>query len=101
VSAPRPPPPARTTFDTLAPAPTAERVRAYRDDLAVHDTLLTIGGRYGGRAHAGDYRALVVWTRRGGRWQQVAGRDALRLSRTLRRPPLGAGDGRSDRRGFA
>ena len=64
---------ARTTFDTLAPTPAAERVRAYGADLAVHATLLTIGGRYGGRAHAGDYRALVVWARRGGRWQQVAG----------------------------
>ena len=63
---------ARTTFDTLAPAPAAERVRAYGPGLAVHTTLLTIGGRYSGEAHAGDYRALVVWARREGRWQQVA-----------------------------
>jgi ketosteroid isomerase-like protein len=62
---------ARTTFDTLAPAPNTERVRAYGPDVAVHTALLTIRGRYSGQAHAGDYRALVVWARRGGRWQQV------------------------------
>jgi len=63
---------ARTTFDSLAPSPASEQIRAYAPGLAVHTALVTIGGRYGGRAHAGDYRALVVWARRGGRWQQVA-----------------------------
>lgn len=61
----------RTSFDSLAPAPREEQVRVY-GDVAVHTTLLTIGGRYGGRAQEGRYRALVVWVRRDGRWQQVA-----------------------------
>ena len=61
----------RTTFDTLQPATREERVRVY-GDVAVHELLLTIGGRYSGQAHRGDYRALVVWVRRDGRWQQVA-----------------------------
>lgn len=41
-------------------------------DVAVYSTLLTLGGRYSGRAERGQYRALVVWVRRDGRWQQVA-----------------------------
>jgi ketosteroid isomerase-like protein len=63
---------ARTAFDTLAPVPAAESIRAYGPDLAVHTTVLAIRGRYSGRTHAGGYRALVVWARRDGRWQQVA-----------------------------
>jgi ketosteroid isomerase-like protein len=62
---------ARTTMDTLAPAPSEERIRVY-GDVAVLTTLLKIGGRYSGRAHSGTYRALVVWVKRDGRWQQVA-----------------------------
>ena len=61
----------RTAFDSLAPAPQEERIRIY-GDVAVHTTLLTIGGRYGGRAQQGQVRALVVWVWRDGRWQQVA-----------------------------
>jgi ketosteroid isomerase-like protein len=61
----------RTAFDSLAPAPEEERVRAY-GDVAVHTTLLTLGGRYGGQAEQGRYRAMAVWVRRDGRWQQVA-----------------------------
>ena len=38
----------------------------------MYTALLTIGGRYSGQAHEGRYRALVVWVRREGRWQQVA-----------------------------
>jgi ketosteroid isomerase-like protein len=63
---------ARTSFDSLAPVPEDERIRLYGDSLAVHTTLLAIGGRYSGRATRGQYRALVVWVKRQGRWQQVA-----------------------------
>lgn len=65
---------ARTAFDSLAPAPQEEEIRIYgdRDVIAVHTTLLTLGGRYSGQAEQGRYRALVVWVRRDGRWQQVA-----------------------------
>lgn len=61
----------RTSFDSLAPVPQEERIRAY-GNVAVHTTLLTIGGRYSGQAHQGSYRALVVWVRRSGQWQQIA-----------------------------
>jgi len=63
----------RTAFDSLAHAPEEEQIRAYGNgDVAVYTTLLTIGGRYGGQTAQGRYRALVVWVRRDGRWQQVA-----------------------------
>ena len=61
----------RTAFDSLAPAPGQEEIHVY-GDVAVHRTLLTIGGRYSGQAERGQFRALVVWVRRDGRWQQVA-----------------------------
>jgi ketosteroid isomerase-like protein len=61
----------RTAFDSLAPAPGQEEIRVY-GDVAVHRTLLTIGGRYSGQVERGQFRALVVWVRRDGRWQQVA-----------------------------
>ena len=65
---------ARTAFDSLAPTLQEEEIRIYgdRDTIAVHTTLLTLGGRYSGQAEQGRYRALVVWVRRDGRWQQVA-----------------------------
>lgn len=63
----------RTKFDTLAHAPQEEQIRIYGDGtVAVYTTLLTIGGRYSGQATQGRYRALVVWARRRGQWQQVA-----------------------------
>ena len=40
--------------------------------MAVYTTLLTIDGRYSGEAERGEFRALVVWIRRDGRWQQLA-----------------------------
>ena len=63
-----------TSFDTLAHAPQEEEIRIYGSDstLAVYTTVLTIGGRYSGKDTQGRYRALVVWVRRQGRWQQVA-----------------------------
>jgi ketosteroid isomerase-like protein len=63
----------RTAFDSLAHAPQEEMIRTYMDGgMAVYTTLLTIDGRYGGEVERGEFRALVVWIRRDGRWQQVA-----------------------------
>ena len=64
----------RTAFDSLAPVLDEERIRIYGDHgpVAVHTTLLTIGGRYRGREERGQYRAIAIWVRRDGRWQQVA-----------------------------
>jgi len=65
---------ARTAFDSLAHAPEEEQIRIYgeQNPLAIYTALLTIGGRYSGRAERGQYRVLVVWIRRDGRWQQLA-----------------------------
>ena len=61
----------RTAFDSLAHAPQEEQIRPY-GNVVVYTTLLTLGGRYSGKAQQGRFRALVVWVRRDGRWQQVA-----------------------------
>jgi ketosteroid isomerase-like protein len=65
---------ARTAFDSLAHEPQEEQIRTYgeQNPVAIYTALLTIGGRYSGRAERGRYRALVVWIRRDGRWQQLA-----------------------------
>ena len=63
----------RTSLDSLSHSPQEEVIRTYMDgNMAVYTTRLTIDGRYGGEVERGDFRALVVWIRRGGRWQQVA-----------------------------
>jgi ketosteroid isomerase-like protein len=61
----------RTAFDSLAHAAQEEQIRPY-GNVVVYTTLLTLGGRYSGKAQQGRFRALVVWVRRDGRWQQVA-----------------------------
>ena len=61
----------RTTLDSLAHAPEEVQIRTY-GDVAVHSTLITLTGRYSGKVQQGRFRALVVWVRRDGRWQQVA-----------------------------
>ena len=61
----------RTAVDSLAHAPQEEQIRPY-GDVVVYTTLLTLGGQYSGQSQRGQYRALVVWVRRDGRWQQVA-----------------------------
>ncbi|HKH92031.1 MAG TPA: nuclear transport factor 2 family protein [Gemmatimonadaceae bacterium] len=61
----------RTTVDSLAHAPEEEQIRSY-GNVVVYTTLLTLGGQYSGQSQRGQYRALVVWVRREGRWQQVA-----------------------------
>jgi hypothetical protein len=40
--------------------------------VAVHTTLLTIGGRYIGHGERGQYRAIAIWVYRDGHWRQVA-----------------------------
>ena len=61
----------RTAFDSLAHAPQEEQIKVY-GDVALYTTLLTLRGRYSGKAQQGQFRASVVWVRRDGRWQQVA-----------------------------
>jgi len=62
----------RTSVDTVAHAPEEEHYQAY-GNVVLYSTLLTLGGQYGGNTlPRGRYRALVVWVRRDGRWQQVA-----------------------------
>jgi ketosteroid isomerase-like protein len=63
----------RTSLDSLAHAPKDEVIRTYMDGkMAVYTTRLAIDGRYGGGTEGGEFRALVVWIRRDGRWQQLA-----------------------------
>jgi|SRR5688500_15955065 ketosteroid isomerase-like protein len=63
----------RTAFDSLSHASEEEQIRTYGNgDVAVHTALLTLSARYSGQAQRGRYRAVVVWVRRDGRWQQVA-----------------------------
>ena len=61
----------RTALDSLVHAPQDERIQIY-GDIALYTTLLTLSGRYSGEAQQGPFRALVVWVRRDGRWQQLA-----------------------------
>ena len=61
----------RTALDSLVHAPQDERIQIY-GDIALYTTLLTLSGRYSGEAQQGQFRALVVWVRRDGRWQQLA-----------------------------
>ena len=63
----------RTAFDSVAHAPQEEVIHTYMDGkMAVYTTRLAIDGRYGGEAERGEFRALVVWIHRDGRWQQLA-----------------------------
>jgi ketosteroid isomerase-like protein len=61
----------RTALDSLAHVPQDERIQVY-GDIALYSTLLTLSGRYGGEAEKGQFRALAIWVRRDGRWQQLA-----------------------------
>ena len=61
----------RTTLDSLVHAPREDYIRSY-GEVVLYTTLLTLDGRYSGRAQRGNFRALVVWVRRDGRWQQIA-----------------------------
>ena len=63
----------QTAFNSLEHAPKEEKIRIYGNgEFAVYTTHLTLSGRYGGEGQQGEYRAMVVWVRRDGRWQQIA-----------------------------
>ena len=63
----------RTSLDSIAHAPRDEVIRTYMDGkMAVYTTRLAIDGRYGGETERGEFRTLVVWIHRDGRWQQLA-----------------------------
>ena len=61
----------QTALDSLAHQPQEEQIQVY-GDIALYTTLLTLSGRYSGATEQGQFRALVVWVRRDGRWQQLA-----------------------------
>ena len=61
----------RTALESLSHEPKEEQIQVY-GDIALYTTLLALSGRYGGGAEQGQFRALVVWVRRDGRWQQLA-----------------------------
>ena len=61
----------RTVLDSVVHAPQEEAFRSY-GDVVVYTAVLTLTGRYSGQAQQGQHRAMVVWARRDGRWQQVA-----------------------------
>ena len=63
----------QTAFNSLEHAPKEENIRIYGDgEFAVYTTHLTLSARYSGEGQQGEYRAMVVWVRRDGRWQQIA-----------------------------
>jgi uncharacterized protein (TIGR02246 family) len=63
----------QTAFNSLEHAPKEEEIRIYGNgEFAVYTTLLTLSARYSGEGQQGEYRAMVVWVRRDGRWQQIA-----------------------------
>ena len=63
----------RTAVDSVVHAPQEEKHHAYGSgDIVVYTALLSLDARYSGQAALGRFRALVVWVRRDGRWQQVA-----------------------------
>jgi ketosteroid isomerase-like protein len=62
----------RTTLDTVVHAPRDEHFRMYSDSVVLYTAQLTLVGRYGGQAQQGKARAMVLWVKRDGRWQQAA-----------------------------
>jgi ketosteroid isomerase-like protein len=63
----------QTAFNSLEHAPKEENIRIYGNgEFAVYTTHLTLSGKYSGEGQQGEYRAMVVWVRRDGRWQQIA-----------------------------
>ena len=69
-----------TAFDSLGHVPEEEEIKIY-GDVAVYTTLLSIKGTYGGQGQQGPSRALVVWIRRDGRWQQIASQQTPVVAR--------------------
>lgn len=63
----------QTAFNSLEHAPKEEEIRVYGNgEFAVYTTHLTLSAKYSGEGQQGEYRAMVVWVHRDGRWQQVA-----------------------------
>ena len=62
----------RTALDTVVHAPQEEQFRVYSDSVVLYTARLTLVGRYGGQAQQGQARAMVLWIKRDGRWQQAA-----------------------------
>jgi len=48
-----------------------ERVQTYGDTVVTAGRI-TLKGRYGGKATAGEYRSLMVWVNQQGRWRLAA-----------------------------
>ena len=61
----------RTVLDSVVHAPQDESFRSY-GEVVVYTAVLTLTGQYSGQAQQGRHRAMVVWVRRDGRWQQAA-----------------------------
>ena len=61
----------RTVLDSVVHAPQDELFRSY-GEVVVYTAVLTLTGQYSGQAQQGRHRAMVVWVRRDGRWQQAA-----------------------------
>ena len=61
----------QTALASIAHDPREEQIRIY-GDVAVYTALMTIAGQYSGQAQKGQDRVLSIWTRRDGRWQQIA-----------------------------
>ena len=61
----------QTALASIAHDPKEEQIRIY-GDIAVYTALMTVAGQYSGQARKGQDRVLSIWTRRDGRWQQIA-----------------------------
>ena len=61
----------QTALASITHDPQEEQIRVY-GDVAVYTALMTISGQYGGQPQKGQDQILSVWTRRDGRWQQIA-----------------------------
>jgi ketosteroid isomerase-like protein len=61
----------QTAVASITHVPQEEQIRIY-GDVAVYTALMTISGQYAGKVEKGNDRILSIWTRRDGRWQQIA-----------------------------
>ena len=61
----------QTALASIAHDPQEEQIRIY-GDVAVYTAVLTVSGHYSGQPQQGPDRVLSIWTRRDGRWQQIA-----------------------------
>jgi uncharacterized protein (TIGR02246 family) len=47
-------------------------IRLYGDDTAIVTGQVTLQAKYSGQPGSGDYRYIIVWVKRGDRWQVAA-----------------------------